>query len=253
MPFEPRFGQAADAYSVFRPEYPPQLFERILAALPPDRRHRAMDLGAGTGRTTRALLDYFDEVIAVEADALMAEKLRKAAPQALIRITTAEECHQEPASIDLVNVATALHWMDVPRVIANVELWLRPAGIFAVYGGPFPRTPEPIKAIIRQEFHEHWDTYRDERLRRKEFPQSIIRAASVLHLVEDTTIPYVLPVTPHEFAGFCRSTSYGSAFARTLSDPDAYWRDLEERFRQAWPDAKIPVDFKAYLLLARKG
>jgi len=59
-------------------------------------------------------------------------------------------------------------------------------------------------------------------------------------------------MTPTEFGGFWRSTSYGGAYGRTLADPEAYWKDLESRFRAAWKEDKIPVDFKPYLLTALK-
>jgi SAM-dependent methyltransferase len=253
MPFEPRFGQAADAYFAYRPEYPSQIFERILAALPSDRRQRAMDLGAGTGRATRALLEHFAEVIAVEPDELMVEKLRAYAPGAAVHAVKAEEFEQVETSVDLVNIATALHWMDVPRVMELVTGWLRPGGILAVYGSDFPKTPDSIRAIIREEFAQHWDQFRDARLRRKEFPQSIVRAAPDLQLFEESAIPHVVATTPREFAGFCRSTSYGSAYGRSLGGAEeAYWRDLEMRFRDAWREERIPVDSRFYLLLARK-
>jgi SAM-dependent methyltransferase len=252
MQFEARFGPAADAYSTFRPEYSSEIFDHILAAVPPGHRQLAIDLGAGTGRATRVLAEHFAEVIAVEPDALMVEKLREYAPKAVVHAVKAEDFVQEAESVDLVNIATALHWMDVSRVMENVTLWLRPAGILAVYGSDFPRTPAPVHAIIREEFARHWDLFRHERLRRKEFPQSIIRAAPGLHVFEESTISHVVPMTPHEYAGFCRSTSYGSAYGRSLADEEAYWRDLELRFRNAWREEKIPVDSKFYLFLARK-
>jgi SAM-dependent methyltransferase len=252
MPFESRFGAAADAYNTFRPDYPPELFARILAVVDPVRRNRAMDLGAGTGKATRELVEHFAAVIAVEPDPLMADKIREAAPRAIIRIEKAEDFEQEAESVDLVNVATALHWMDVPAVIANVERWLRPGGIFAVYGGGLPETPRPVREIVRRELREHWNPFRDERLRRKEFPQSIVRARTSLRMIEDTKVPYVLSASPRDFAGFWSSTSYGNAYAHTLPDPDFYWRDLAERFRRAWPEEKFPVDFSPYLLMARK-
>lgn len=65
MSFQSRFGQAANAYNTFRPDYPPELFARILAAVDPARRNRAMDLGAGTGKATRDLVEHFREVIAL--------------------------------------------------------------------------------------------------------------------------------------------------------------------------------------------
>jgi SAM-dependent methyltransferase len=252
MTFEPRFGHAADAYTTYRPEYPDQLYERILAEVPPGSRERAMDLGAGTGISTRALAKHFSEVIAVEPDRLMAEKLRGAGPRVRVRLTTAEECEQEPASVDLVNIATALHWMEVARVMVNAARWLRRGGVLAVSGGAFPATPGPIRAILEREFAEHWDAFRDARLRRKEFPQSLVRNANGLKISDKITIPYVVALTAEEFAGFCGSTSYGSAFARTLADADSYWRDLAARIRAAWPEERFPVDFSLWLIVARK-
>ena len=252
MSFQSRFGQAANAYNTFRPDYPPELFARILAAVDPARRNRAVDLGAGTGKATRDLVEHFREVIAVEPDPLMADKIRETAPRAIVRIEKAEDCQQEAGSVDLVNVATALHWMDVPAVITNVERWLCRGGIFAVYGGGLPETPQPIREIVRAELHDHWNAFRDERLRRKEFPQSIVRAATSLRMIEDTKVFYVLSASPRDFAGFWSSTSYGNAYAHTLPDPESYWRDLAERFRRAWPEEKFPVDFSPYLLMARK-
>jgi hypothetical protein len=68
--FQPRFGQAADAYVAFRSEYPPESFEQIVSGVPPVHRDRAMDLSAGAGKLTSVLLAHFTEVIALEPDAL---------------------------------------------------------------------------------------------------------------------------------------------------------------------------------------
>jgi len=253
MQFEARFGPAADAYAAFRPDYSSEIYDHILAVLPPDRRRVALDLGAGTGRATRALLQHFARVIAVEPDPQMVEKLRAFAPEAEIYAAKAEDFVCPASSVDLVNIATALHWMDVDRVMENVTHWLHPAGILAVFGSDFPRTPPPVHEIIREEFRSHWDQFRHERLRRKEFPHSIIRAAPGLDVFEESTISHVVPMTAHEYAGFCRSTSYGSAYGRSLAGgEEEYWQDLESRFRNAWREEKIPVDSRFYLFLARK-
>src|ERR1700722_8535176 len=86
MSFESRFGQAADAYQTFRPDYPAEIFQRILAWIPADAdaRNCAIDLGAGTGKASRELVKSFREVIAIEPDPLMVEKLCEAAPGATI-------------------------------------------------------------------------------------------------------------------------------------------------------------------------
>ena len=239
-------------YSTYRPEYPAQLFETILAEVPRDQRSCAVDLGAGTGKSTRALLDHFPQVIAVEPDTLMAEKLAAAAPRALVLLTTAEQAVLDPASVDLVTIAQALHWMDVPRVLANITRWLRPGAVLAVWGGEFPDTPSPIRGIVQREFDDHWDKFRDARLRERKLPQRMISAAPGLHVLPEKTIRYSVPLSPQHFVGYCSSTSYGSAFARSLPNPQDYWRDLELRIRKAWPKETFPVDFIPWLILARK-
>lgn len=255
--FEPRFGQAAEAYETYRPEYPAVVFQFILAHVSPDHRHLAMDLGAGTGRATRNLADHFDKVIAVEPDPRMAEKIRGFGPRVEVRITTAEDCQQQPGSVELIVIANALHWMDAPLVMKNVMRWLRAGAIFALIDPPFPRTQEPIRGIVRRQFHEHWESFRDPRLgkagnRKDRIWQNLIVSTPGLSLIEEKTIASIIPLTPAEFVGFWQSTSYGSAYARSLDDPASYWQELESRFRGAWPQERIPVDFSPAVLLAKK-
>jgi len=252
MPFESRFGQAADAYQTFRPNYPAEIFQRMLAWIPAERRNCAIDLGAGTGKATSELARWFREVIAVEPDPLMAEKLREAAPEAKICQIPAEEYEGEQSSADLINFAQSLHWMDIPRVLEKCVGWLRAGGILAVYGFGLPEAVEPVREIVRLEFREHWNPFRDERLRRKHFPQCLVYETTGIRVVEDVELSHSRKMTPVEFVGFWRSTSYGGAYGRTLADPEAYWKDLESRFRAAWNEDKIPVDFRPYLLIARK-
>jgi len=259
MTFEPRFGSAANDYESFRPDYPPELFAKILDAVPSSRRNRAMDLGAGTGKVTRVLAEHFAEVIAVEPDPLMSAKLREAVPRAIVRNAEAESFVQPPSSVDLITIASALHWMDAGRVIANAESCLRPEGILAVCGGRFPRTPPPIREVIRHEFDERWNQFRDSRLNSvnssesaRAFLETLGACLGSLVVLDDAKIPHTLNLSPAGLAGFCRSTSFGAAYSRSLSDPDSYWRGLEDRFRRAWPGETFPVDFSVWLLLAKK-
>ncbi len=250
--FQPRFGHAAAEFERYRPEYPPELFELILAAIPSGRRERAIDLGAGTGKATRALLPHFREVIAVEPDPGMAVKLKEDLPAAIVHNMTAEDFSHPRSTVDLVTVANALHWMDAPRVFSNVHSWLRPSGILAVFDRPLPKTIPCIDAITLAEMRGPWRPYRDARLGKKYVWEDQVRNAIGFELVDETKFPYVLPMSPADFVGFWRSTSYGSAYALTLSDPESYWRDLESRLAAAAGGAAIPVDLSPTLILARK-
>jgi len=250
--FQPRFGHAAEEFERYRPDYPHELFEHILAVMPAERRDRAMDFGAGTGKSTRALIPHFAEVIAVEPDPGMAAKLTEEIPRAIVRNATAEACVQPDASVDLVTIANAFHWMEAPRVLGNVHNWLRADGILAVYDRPLPKATPAIDAIVLAELRGPWKPHRDPRLKRDLIWENEVREAPGFELVEETKFSYVLPMSPRDYAGFWRSTSYGSAYALTLAEPEAYWAGLESRFAAAAAGDMIPVDLSPTLILMRK-
>lgn len=250
--FQPRFGHAAEEFQRYRPDYPPELFEHILSWIPKDSRNRAMDLGAGTGKSARWLVANFHEVIAVEPDAGMAAKLAEEVPEARVRNCTAEECRQAESSVDIVTIGNALHWMDSARVFENAQRWLHADGILAVYDRPLPKCTPEIDAIILAELRGPWKPHRDPRLKKDTKWEDAVRAAPGFQVVEDTRFSYIVNMLPKKYAGFWRSTSYGSAYARTLENPESYWSELESRFAAASGEELIPVDFSPALVVSRK-
>jgi SAM-dependent methyltransferase len=252
MTFEPRFGHAAEQFRRYRPGYPAELFGRILTFLPERHRDRAMDLGAGTGRATAGLVGRFAEVIAVEADGGMVDKIAEQFPSVTIRRTSAEECAQAPESVDLVTIANALHWMDSPRVLANVHSWLRRGAILAIISPRPPIATPEVDEIVAAEIGGNWDPYRDHHVRRDVSWKDLVSGVGGFRILEQTTIVQVIPTSPRDYTGFWSSTSYGSAYARTLDDPELYWRSLESRIAAVTAGANFPVDFSPALLVARK-
>ena len=73
------FGARAEAYERFRPGYPAELFDRVIAyAGRPVR--SALEIGAGTGKATRVLAARGVAVTATEPDGAMLAELRKHVP-----------------------------------------------------------------------------------------------------------------------------------------------------------------------------
>jgi SAM-dependent methyltransferase len=250
MPIRTQFGHAANAYDQYRPGYPQAIYDKIFSALTAPYR-RALDLGSGTGKFAHGLIDHFDQVIGLEPDAQMAARLRENEPRVVVRTEPAESAEFPAASIDLVTTAHAIHWMEPAIVLARVTEWLRPAGIFAICGGDFPKTVGPIHEVIAQEFEARWNHFRDERVL-KQFPEAILRSEPRMAVLELTDMPDIQHFSVAAFTGYCRSTSYGIAYARSLQDPEQYFRDLESRFRAAQPDDKVQLDFTRWLMLLKK-
>jgi SAM-dependent methyltransferase len=118
------FGSAAAAYERGRPPYPD---EAVGWLLPPGAR-RVLDLGAGTGKLTRALRGRGLDVIAVEPSAGMRDQFSRALPEVPVLAGTAEQIPVADGAVDAVLVAQAWHWVDKRRAVPEVARVLRPGG-----------------------------------------------------------------------------------------------------------------------------
>ena len=122
------FGIAAADYDRYRPPYPPEAACWVAAAPAPAR---VVDLGAGTGILTRALLRLGYDVVPVEPDPAMRERLSIATPGTAALAGTAEEIPLPAGTAAAVVAGTAYHWFDRDRAHAEVARVLRGSGTFA--------------------------------------------------------------------------------------------------------------------------
>jgi SAM-dependent methyltransferase len=118
------FGSAADAYERGRPGYPVEAARWLV----PAGAASVADVGAGTGKFTRALTSVVDEVVAVEPDDDMRARLERAVPGVRAVAGSGESIPLPDASVDAVTFAQAWHWVD--SAAGSAEAWrvLRPGG-----------------------------------------------------------------------------------------------------------------------------
>src|SRR4051812_29808355 len=135
MTFRDHFSHSAAAYATFRPSYPADMIAD-LAALAPFLR-RAWDCATGNGQAAVLLAEQFDEVIATDASP---QQIAAAVPHDRVTyaVATERESGLARASIDLVTVAQALHWFDIPAFFREADRVLVPGGVLAIwsYGKP---------------------------------------------------------------------------------------------------------------------
>jgi ubiquinone/menaquinone biosynthesis C-methylase UbiE len=118
------FGAAADAYERARPSYPDEAVDWLL----PAGAHTVLDLGAGTGKLTRAQVARGLDVIAVEPIDEMRATLEATLHEVHALKGTAEEIPLPDQSVDVITVAQAWHWVDVERATAEAARVLKPGG-----------------------------------------------------------------------------------------------------------------------------
>lgn len=129
-PFADHFSTIARAYAAARPSYPDALFAYLASLAPAGR--RAWDCAAGNGQATRHLALHFAEVVGTDASAAQIAEA-PAQPGIVYRVAPAEASGIDSASVDLITVAQALHWLDLPAFYREARRVLVSAGVLAVW------------------------------------------------------------------------------------------------------------------------
>jgi len=122
------FGNVAESYDRVRPGPPAEALDWLV----PVGCEVAVDLAAGTGLFTRALLGRVGRVVAVEPDARMRDVLARRSPEVDVVAGAGEAMPLPDASADAVFVSTAWHWLDPARAVPEIARVLRPGGRFGV-------------------------------------------------------------------------------------------------------------------------
>lgn len=122
------FGTTTQLYEKIRPEYPEAAVELLIRELGIARGRVVVDVGAGTGKLTRALVRTGATLIAVEPLADMRERLAESVPTAVPFDGTAEHMALRDGSAHAITVAQAFHWFDGDRALAEFHRVLAPGG-----------------------------------------------------------------------------------------------------------------------------
>ncbi|WP_243073517.1 class I SAM-dependent methyltransferase [Microbacterium sp. SS28] len=142
------FGSAAGAYESGRPDYPLEAVEWMLQ---PVRREdhplRVADVGAGTGKLTRVLVEAGAEAVAIDPDPAMLAELRTQVHGIPTFIGTAERMPLPDASVDAVVLGQAWHWVDAAVGSEEAARVLRAGGVLGLIWNVRDETVEWVRRL----------------------------------------------------------------------------------------------------------
>jgi SAM-dependent methyltransferase len=237
--FKDHFSSASDRYAAYRPDYPAALFA-WLAGLCAER-ELAWDCATGSGQAALGLVPHFHRVVATDASA---EQIRHAAPHPLIdyRVAPAEASGLVDHSVDLVTVAQAAHWFDLPHFYAETARVLKPGGAIAVWGYGRVLLPGEMDALFQRFYAEtvgpYWPPERaliDDAYRSQDFPFTEIQSPAFAIEVE-----WTLPRLMDYLSTWSAVKRYQSArehdpLPALLAELRPLWGDPEAARTLQWP------------------
>lgn len=122
------FGAVASEYDRLRPSPAPEAVDWLL----PEHCDVVVDVGAGTGLLTRALVGRARRVVAIEPDDRMRAVLEARSPGVEVLAGRGESIPLPDASADAVLFSSSWHWVDPELGIPEVARVLRDGGRFGV-------------------------------------------------------------------------------------------------------------------------
>jgi SAM-dependent methyltransferase len=131
------FDAAAQLYDDFRPGYPEQVVDVVLAYAQLQEGARALEIGAGTGQATAQFAWRGIPVHAVEPGAAMADVIRDKFDGTDLDVTVEtadlEGAQLAPDSFELAFASTSWHWLTPGVRWTIVSETLKPGGTFAAF------------------------------------------------------------------------------------------------------------------------
>ena len=128
------------AYHQARPSPPAGLLNLLCRLARVDRPTLVVDVGSGTGLSTRAWADRADEVVGVEPNPEMRAAAEADTPSSNVRYVDgySDSTGLGDDSADIVTYSQSLHWMDPQPTFAEAARILKPGGVFAAYDYELP-------------------------------------------------------------------------------------------------------------------
>lgn len=135
-----RFSGFADIYDQYRPR-PPEELAAILSGLADTTRPRlVVDLGCGTGLSTRYWADQAHLVCGVDPTFDMLRQARQATHQDNVsfRLGVSHDTGFPAGCADIVTCSQSFHWMEPFRTLQEARRILREGGVFAACDYDWP-------------------------------------------------------------------------------------------------------------------
>lgn len=240
------FSRTARIYARSRPLYPAELF-RQLAALAPGG-SLAWDCATGNGQAAVGLAEHFERVIATDVSAEQIE-FAAAHPRIEYRVARGEASGLEGGSVDLITVASALHWFDLEAFYAEARRVARPGAVLAAWTyhvahvePPFDRVLGRLYDEVLQPFFAAGARLVDERYARVRLPGEALPVSAFVAEAAWTT---------DQIAGFIHSWSGSQNYLQEDGGPALAEAIAEiERLVQGHPGPHV-LRWPLYLRAAR--
>lgn len=243
----------AETYEAIRPGYPEALIDDLFSHAAPTNSGPLLEIGAGTGKATQALLERGFSVDAVEPDADMAALLERKlrTPKLRLFVSSFETFRPPCRAYPMICCAQAFHWLDRDTKFGRCAQLLAPEGCLVLFWyDPLPAEACEANQAAEQVKRRYFGTALEAKAVSLDTREQEIQAAKAFRLVFWRQYTVVLHNTPEQALQAMASTP---AFQEAMGKlPPEDRRAFSEEFRGAvrahGGRMEAPMQYSLYVL-----
>jgi len=245
----------------------PEIIEADLNGNKVEKKYKlALDVGCGPGQGTLPLCQHFESVIGLDTSAAQIEQARlkfQGQKHVTFRVGDAEDLSfLEDNSVDLITVATAIHWFDVEKFCKECYRVLRPGGVLAAFCYTFGKHRTNTGQDITKMSDKFWyliNNYKDPHI--DHVLDRYVKLYPILqrifpHSKRDDSITEQVNYSVEGMQGFMKSMSMYRNYRVACPDkpdPADSLRDiLMEVYHNNPPQDAVHYTFEVFTIMGRK-
>lgn len=230
-----RFSRTVGDYERYRPSYPPEMLDWALEDV--GQGADVLDLGSGTGISSRLLAARGLKVVGVEPNDDMRAAAEKAGGGPSYRKGEAAATGLPAAAADLAVAAQAFHWFALEPVLEELERVLRPGGRVVAFWNVRAETPllRDYDDLLRRRCRDYAKV--------PDEPGTIERLRAHPRVVDacGAEFPNEQRLDRRGLLGRAKSASYVAA---GVDDPAAFERELNDIFDFRQKDGFVELAYR---------
>lgn len=245
-----RFSGLAEIYDRNRPSYPPAALDYLVQHCQLGPAAVVVDVGCGTGISTRQFAQRGWRIIGIEPNADMrrqAEQLSAPATNPSYRAGQAEATGLPDASADLVLAAQAFHWFEPSATLREFHRLLKPAGWVALLWNERDET-DPCTAAYGQVVRSTAEAVRIETSWQRSGDPLL--ACADFHNGERCWFSHEQTLDEAGLLGRALSVSYAPRQPDEVENFKARLREVFGRFQR---EGAVVLRYRTLLVLAQRG
>lgn len=133
-------NEYVNLYEKYRPAPPIEILQQTLNYLGKPKAERILDLGCGTGISSKVWEGYADEIIGIEPSNEMIEIAKSKSKNDQIRYLFgySNDIQLSSNSVDVVSCSQSFHWMEPKNTLKEISRVLKDKGILIIYDVIWP-------------------------------------------------------------------------------------------------------------------